>query len=1079
MATAIDTVRQAPVAKPIPTKTLMFTCHLKKDMPKNNSQRQLNNHLILHGWLNSHFGYKTTRDLLNDTKNVEEGFNANGHSAVCEFLTSRVEPNSAIEQALPTYDANIKRHLSIINDTRSQPIVLRYFQYLALLYTEIFLDWKFNRPAEFLHQLNAFVQHCNNARAPGDAMDTAFSETDIEKLAFWMATGAGKTLIMHINYHQYLHYCKELDHIVLITPNEGLSEQHIRELADSNIRCERFNVEGNRFSNNHNAMQVIEITKLVEEKTGGGTSVPVEAFEGNNLIFVDEGHKGSGGKVWRAYREALAETGFTFEYSATFGQALTAAKNADLVDEYGKAIVFDYSYRYFYSDGYGKNFRILNVRHDEETQTETLLLANLLSFYEQRRYFKEDTEAVRAYGLDSPLWAFVGSKVNAVYTENRRARSDVLNVIRFLHKFLKNDENWAIHTLERILEGDSGLSDDGIDVFHNRLNYLRNLNETPPQIYTAILEEVFHTNTSGALHLQDVRNAQGEIALKAANGREDFGLIYIGDTSKFKNIVNNDDADIDMQSEDVITESLFSNINKPDSHINILIGAKKFIEGWDSWRVTAMGLLNIGRQEGSQIIQLFGRGVRLRGKNMSLKRSSALDGEHPSNISLLETLNIFAVRANFMTQFRDYLMRESIELDEPIQMEIPIVSNKNYLERRLFVPTVLPYHEAAKGQCVSLTVNIAAYITHTTQIVEVIGSSTQQGIRGSRATAALERKIPEESLELVDWEKIYLHLIEYKQEKQFHNLIFDIQTLKTIMDPVQELYGLTVMAESEVKPTSLEEVTRLEELVMTLLRKYIAKFYSIVQKQWSGKRMKLETLEENNANFTDWRVYIPRDEAQELETQIQSLIESGEIYGPNMTELPNAYNDRHLYQPLLAITNANDLWRTTPPALEESEKLFVEDLRRYVRQQREELHVKKEVFLLRNQSRGRGVGFYRNAGFYPDFILWITEGAKQRIVFIEPHGMVHDAINEHNPKVTLFKWLRTLSYERFRGEHVQIDSFIISKTDFPALRRREGIDRPEFAEEWHILFRNPADLTYLSPIFKEYRDSETHMPLSS
>ena len=53
-------------------------------------------------------------------------------------------------------------------------------------------------------------------------------------------------------------------------------------------------------------------------------------------------------------------------------------------------------------------------------------------------------------------------------------------------------------------------------------------------------------------------------------------------------------------------------------------------------------------------------------------------------------------------------------------------------------------------------------------------------------------------------------------------------------------------------------------------------------------------------NFTDWNVYIPRDEAQELEPQIQNLIESGEIYGPNVTELPNAYNDRHLYQPLLA-----------------------------------------------------------------------------------------------------------------------------------------------------------------------------------
>ena len=45
------------------------------------------------------------------------------------------------------------------------------------------------------------------------------------------------------------------------------------------------------------AVKVIEITKLVEQKRGGGVSVPVEAFEGNNLIFVDEGHRGSSSKA--------------------------------------------------------------------------------------------------------------------------------------------------------------------------------------------------------------------------------------------------------------------------------------------------------------------------------------------------------------------------------------------------------------------------------------------------------------------------------------------------------------------------------------------------------------------------------------------------------------------------------------------------------------------------------------------------------------------------------------------------------------------------------------------------------------
>ena len=1044
-------------------------------MPRNNSQRQLDNHLTLHAWINNHFGYKTTRDLLSDVETVDEGFNPDGHSPICEFLMSRAEPDSAIEAALPIYDTNIKRHLVTINNKRTQPIVLRYFQYLALLYAEIFLDWKFNRPAEFLRQLNDFVQRRNDAKAPGDVLDARFEAGDLEKLAFWMATGAGKTLIMHINYHQYLHYCKEaLDHIILITPNEGLSRQHVRELANSNIQREHFNIDVNRLPHAYNVVQVIEMTKLVEKKKGSGLSVPVEAFEGNNLIFVDEGHKGSGGKAWRAYREALAETGFTFEYSATFGQALAAANNADLVEEYGKAIAFDYSYRYFYSDGYGKNFRILNVSDDEETQTETLLLGNLLSFYEQRRYFTQKTDAVRAYGLDSPLWAFVGRQVNTVYTKNRQKRSDILDVLRFLHRFLTNQGDWAIHTIEKILTGNSGLSDDNdTDVFYSRLNYLQELSETPVQMYINILNEIFHTETSGALHLYDVRDAQGEIGLKATNGSNYFGVIYIGDTPAFIKLVKNDDAGILIESEDVLTESLFNDINKSDSQVNILIGAKKFIEGWDSWRVTAMGLLNVGTNEGPQIIQLFGRGVRLRGKDMSLKRSAALDGEHPRNLSLLETLNIFAVRANFMKRFRDYLTREGVPVEEPIQLTIPIKYNTKHLANRLYVPAVAPYHQAAKGQCVSLDVLPNAVVVHTTQTVDIIGSSSQRNIQSERAEASLQTNIPETSLELVDWEKIHLQLLEYKQEKGFHNLIFDAEILKRILSPNEGLYELSVMAESEVVPTSLEELEHLERLVLTLLRKYIDKFYGIIQKRWNEERVQLEQLDQNDANFTDWSVYIPRNEASETEPRIERLTESGRIYEPGLTTLSevcniyNVYNDRHLYQPLLTIDTADTTWRTAPPFLEASEKYFVEDLYSYVCQNGGTSLASKKIFFLRNQSRGKGIGFYQNEGFYPDFILWIAEGVKQRIVFIEPHGMMHEPIHEYNPKINLFKRLREISNQRFRGEGVHMDSFIISTTAFTRLHPRyPNMDKQDF-EALHILFPNSDDPAYLSPIFEE------------
>ena len=1049
-------------------------------MPRNKTTaKKINDHLILHEWLNDQFGYRTPADLLHDVAPLEEGFTSEGHSPICEFLMSLPNVNPDVGAKLPTYDANIKKHLSAINKERTRSIVLRYFQYLALLYAEIFLDWKFNRSGEFLQHLNAFVETRNIGKDPGDPMDTLFTETDIEKLAFWMATGAGKTLIMHINYHQYLHYCEEgLDNIVLITTNEGLSEQHRQEMNKSDIPCELFKIEANRVGHTCDVVWVIDIHKLVEEKRGKGVSVPVEAFEGRNLVFVDEGHTGtrSSDAVWRDHRKRLAEGGFTFEYSATFGQALAAAKNEDLVDEYGKTIAFDYSYRYFYGDGYGKNFRILNVRQDEASQTDILLLGNLLSFYEQRRYFKENTEAVRAYGLELPLWTFVGGKVNAgvSYRENGEKRSDILNVISFLHQFLKNEGNWSILTIGKILDGDSGLRDEkGGDVFRDRLSTLKNLGIGSEQLYRDILKEVFHTASTGALQLRSVRNASDELALKTALGHV-FGLIYIGDTPAFKNLVKEDGIDIDIDTEDVLTESLFSDINKPESQINILIGAKKFIEGWDSWRVSVMGLLNIGTNEGSQIIQLFGRGVRLRGKDMSLKRSTPEDTKRPPNLPLLETLDIFAVRANFMARFREYLEHKDVE---HVQLEVPI---KNYMDKipePLYILKAPRYDEVAKGECVKLDVDFRAKITHATQRVEIIGSSSQTGIQRGQAKAAHQMTIKSEFLEIVNWEKIYLQLLEYKQEKKLHNLIFDTAILRQILCPDQDpsLYELYVMNEAEVMPKTREELERLEELILTLLRKYVTKFHRMIQKRWNDERMELEKLRKSNRNFTGkWEISVPQNHAREIQEHITRLVEDGGMYDGRYRNLgkddyPIVYNDRHLYLPLLAVSPAGTSWHASPPALVESEKDFVEDLFKYVSEQNEQLLAGKQIFLLRNQSRGKGIGFYDNIGFYPDFILWVATEGKQRIVFIEPHGMFYETIDANNLKINLFKRLHTLSTdERFRDKHVEMDSFIISKTPYEKLRHnRHGMDKQELEEDWHILFREHGQLDYLSPIFKE------------
>ena len=1024
---------------------------------------KLENRLVLLVWLNSLLGYGSNREMLEDCKRADEGFRADGHSFLYHHLIARGSKIQISPEDLARYDENIRQHLEKINRGRTEKITLRYFQYMAALYTEIVLDRLFTSKAQLLHELNEFVGERNRRRVHGEPKESPFRESDLTKLAFWMATGSGKTLLLHMNYYQFLHYNRNsLDNILLVTPNEGLSEQHLQELAASGIPAERFDLNAGALrAGSEDIVHVIEITKLVQEKRGGGVSVPVEAFEGRNLIFVDEGHKGSGGEAWRRYRDALGENGFTFEYSATFGQALSAARNDPLTIEYGKAIAFDYSYRYFYADGFGKDFRILNLKSETQSeQTDMLLLGNLLTFYEQLRLYAEKSDELHPYQLEKPLWVFVGSTVNAVFSENKKPRSDVLTVVRFLHRVL-SDRNWAETNIDKFLTGKSGLqAPDGSDVFANRFAYLKGIGATSQQLYNDILKHVFHTERGGGLHLADIKSSAGEIGLKAANAQGYFGVIFIGDAGDFKKLVEQHAPQVTLE-QDAIAPSLFVDINRPDSKVHILIGARKFIEGWNSWRVASMGLLNIGQNEGAQIIQLFGRGVRLKGKGMSLKRSVALNGEHPEHIRLLETLNIFAVRANYMAQFREYLEREGVEVEPPIQLALPVLLNLPS-RHKLVVPRPDQGRDFIREEMLMLEADSSIRVHLDLSVRVQSMESTRQDWRPINVRGGQAQQIPQESLKFVDWSQLYLDLLAYKERRGLSNLIIRPESPREVM---QRIAHTLVADEPVVRPQSFADRALLQRAVTQLLCRYIDKFYQDRREQWEQQTLMYRKLDENDPNLlflppgvserkACYVVSIPRSEQQLVEA-VQKLLEDEQrLRGQENGDLPRLNFDRHIYIPLL-LEKAGV--QVSPPALTPSEARFVRDLKDYWEAEKQNTLKGKEVFLLRNLSRGRGIGFFEGRGFYPDFILWVVEDNQQRILFIEPHGMLHAKAYVHDEKARLWERLRELQKaieQRSGRSDIALDAFIISATPYDDLRLRydDGTwDRAKFAQK-HILF---------------------------
>ncbi len=601
---------------------------------------RLEQSLVLNRYFHSLFGTRALQQLKQPL-NVQEGPAGDGQSYFYGALIGRVE-DGKLQERLHEYDSRILGYESRLAKARGS-FSFKYFQYLCLLYGEIFLDRLTEDPSALLEELNRFLRKLEKEEVSLSGFPE-FTEEDLRRLAFFMATGSGKTLLLHVNLWQILYYLekgrnpealvnradhrREFDTVLLITPNEGLSQQHLDEFERSGIDAMLLiqNQTGQRSL--APKVKVIEIHKLAEEPSKEGVSILLEELGNKNLVFVDEGHKGTGSEAqtWKTRQKSLSSDGFLLEYSATFAQSIGAATRKvqeTLLAEYGKTILFDYSYRHFYEDGYGKDFRVLNLERAREAQAQDLLVGGLLTYYQQLDLFKKNDAQYRPYNLEKPLWVFLGSSVNAVYSREHRKQSDVATVVAFLRRFLE-DANWAVERIEKVVNGKSGFKDQETkeDLFIPYIEHLKT--KDPNDLYRRITGEVFHGR--GGLEVWELKNAEGELALRVSTpeGKENpyFGLINIGDVPAFKKHIE-ENLGIETK-EDRFTGSLFKGVNTPDSQVNILVGAKKFIEGWSSWRVSAMGLLNIGKGEGPQVIQLFGRGVRLKGKKWTLKRSKAL-----------------------------------------------------------------------------------------------------------------------------------------------------------------------------------------------------------------------------------------------------------------------------------------------------------------------------------------------------------------------------------------------------------------------------------------------------------------------
>lgn len=1038
--------------------------------------------LVLNRWMLEIFEVPILEKLTEGLKNPElEGFDADNVSLFHHVLKAQLFQRSQLPtDTLLAYDQNIVRHWKQITEKRNRAghvLYPKYFQYLSLLFSEIYLDRYFSNPKKLLNDLNDIVFKFNLDKPKRDQVEV-YKIEDLNKVAFWMATGSGKTLLMHVNILQYQHYLtlhnhnKKINCIILLTPNEGLSHQHKEEFDLSKIYAELFSKDGRGLFTGK-AVEIIDIHKLRDE--AGDKTVAVEAFEGNNLVLVDEGHRGSSGKEtgqWLQRREALCENGFSFEYSATFGQAVKASGNKFLEHLYAKCILFDYSYKYFYGDGYGKEYRILNLSDDsDENIRRKYLVACLLSFYQQQKLYKDKKNEYTPFLLEQPLWIFVGGSVNAVRTERKRKVSDVVDILLFLSDFVSvQNRSECIELLDLFLEGKSGLQDSkGNDLFTGVFSYLIKQRFTGDSLYEDILKVLFNSKAPAAFHVENLKGTDGEIALRLGDN-EPFGLISVGDASALCKLC-------DQQNELVVTDqefsgSLFRNLSKANSNINILIGSKKFTEGWSSWRVSTMGLMNVGKKEGSQIIQLFGRGVRLKGIKFCLKRSRRVVGVlAPTYIEKIETLNVFGVRADYMRQFKEYLEDEGLPANEEVvEFVLPVIKNLGTKKlKTIKLKEGIDFkRQGPKPILDAPDEHMKKYRVVLDWYPKIQAMASAGGHGPMDEIERNEAHFNENHLAFMDFEEIYFEMQQFKNERTWYNLNLSLQQIQNLFD-IHDWYKLYIPKE-EMEFKSFENVRRWQEIAVALLKKYCDRYYKTQKAAFENEHLEYHELTEDDPNFINEYLFLIEQSREDIVAKLQEikeLIDSKKFKGCEFPGGKSICFDHHLYQPLIYVKS--DSIEVKPVALNEGEKDFVEDLKNFCITN-SDFFQNKEFYLLRNQSRGRGIGFFEAGNFYPDFILWMLIEGKQYINFVDPKGLRNiDGIND--PKISFYKTIKELE-TKLADPDVTLNSFILSTTPIPQVSWwSDGMTKEQFAQH-HVFFMTEDRKNYINKLFSTFEMAE-------
>ncbi|MFP6083099.1 DEAD/DEAH box helicase family protein [Helicobacter pylori] len=805
-------------------------------------------------------------------------------------------------------------------------------------------------------------------------------ENFINRLAFYMATGSGKTIVI-IKLVELLSVAMGMGlipkkNIMFFSANENLIKQFEKEIEKYNRNkdySKQIDFKSLKSVTNkdfYRAPKGSFIEKIAlfyyradlmndEESKENLLNYKDYWDNGENYVILDEAHKGNKTESKRqAIFSLLSLKGFLFNFSATFTEEsdlITAVYNLS-VGEWVK-LGYDKESVLLKKNNLNafKELKDLNDREKEIALLKALLLLGMQKRYKAEGYFYDPlmlvfTHSVNVKNSDAEIFF----KTLARVIENDD-EGDFLKAKDDLLEELKNPE---------FLFSDDKDKDYKVKVFKEGLKSMD---------FKGLKEEVFYANNGHIEVIINPKNNQ-EIAFKLNTSDKVFCLIKIGDITEW---ICEKLKSVKVVSKNLSfkEESYFSQIDK--SSINILVGSRTFDTGWDSTRPSVILFLNIGLDDDAKklVKQSFGRGVRIESVKNQRQRLAYLDIDKAvkkalkPNAAMLETLFVIPTNHASLEAILKF-QKESENGGENRGSWREIKLEKTPIKHALFVPCYRK--EQTNALKISPSASFKMSEKNFKDLKEYFNLMSEKHF-------ILKHEIynPKDYTLL----KEMIQTAHFKKVSTWHykDLDYMISEIKGKLYPNQKVPKDEFNALDSEKIVHFKRVKvradKKEELIQTIQE---VKEYAPLDK---------ETL----------RTKIAQGEIDPYDTEKHKQDKTFEVDGAELLKLKE-----HYYTPLIKAKNCDWLKHVVKV---KSESDFLEELLK-ITETLQENYDFWAFSKIDEHLDNLFIPYFNNAAerkFFPDFIFWLQKGGTQIICFIDPKGSKHTDYEHKADAYQLFK----------------------------------------------------------------------------